>query len=81
MEKIVGSAPNFPHGIVDDIEALAKLAKYRKIGLHVDCCLGSFVVAFMEKAGFHDIPPFDFRVDGVTSISCDTHKALFPSIF
>lgn len=71
---LAGSAPNFPHGIVDDIEGLGKLAKRYKIPLHVDCCLGSFIVPFMEKAGFHDLPPFDFRVPGVTSISCDTHK-------
>lgn len=71
---LVGSAPNFPHGIVDDIEGLGKLAQHHNIPLHVDCCLGSFIVAFMEKAGFDDLPPFDFRVPGVTSISCDTHK-------
>ncbi|CUS23726.1 LAQU0S11e02872g1_1 [Lachancea quebecensis] len=71
---IVGSAPNFPHGIVDDIEGLGELAERYQIPLHVDCCLGSFVIAFMEKAGFEDIPAFDFRVPGVTSISCDTHK-------
>lgn len=71
---LVGSAPNFPHGIVDDIEGLGQLAQKHNIPLHVDCCLGSFVVAFMEKAGFDDLPPFDFRVPGVTSISCDSHK-------
>lgn len=71
---LVGSAPNFPHGIVDDIEALGKLGLKYKIPLHVDCCLGSFIVAFMSKAGFNDLAPFDFRVPGVTSISCDTHK-------
>lgn len=71
---LVGSAPNFPHGIIDDIEGLGKLAQHYSIPLHVDCCLGSFLVAFMEKAGFNDVPLFDFRVPGVTSISCDTHK-------
>ncbi|XDT20246.1 Pyridoxal-dependent decarboxylase conserved domain [Nakaseomyces glabratus] len=71
---LAGSAPNFPHGIVDDIEGLGKLAQKYKIPLHVDCCLGSFIIAFMEKAGFNDIGSFDFRVPGVTSISCDTHK-------
>lgn len=71
---LVASAPNFPHGIVDDIEGLSKLALRYKIPLHVDCCLGSFIVAFMKKAGFDDLPPFDFRLPGVTSISCDTHK-------
>ncbi|CCC07550.1 hypothetical protein SMACR_06752 [Sordaria macrospora] len=70
---LVGSAPNFPHGIIDDISALSKLALRKKIPLHVDCCLGSFLVPFLDKAGF-DTQPFDFRLKGVTSISCDTHK-------
>jgi len=70
---LVGSAPNFPHGIIDDISALSKLAVKRKIPLHVDCCLGSFLVPFLEKAGF-ETELFDFRLKGVTSISCDTHK-------
>ncbi|KAI8813756.1 pyridoxal phosphate-dependent transferase [Cladochytrium replicatum] len=71
---LVGSAPNFPHGIIDDIPEIAKLAKSHKIGMHVDACLGGFLVPFMEKAGFPLPYPVDFRVDGVTSISCDPHK-------
>ncbi|CAH2352989.1 sphingosine-1-phosphate lyase [[Candida] railenensis] len=75
---LVGSAPNFPHGIIDDIEGLGKLATKYNIPLHVDACLGSFIVSFLEKSGVHGkdtkIPKFDFRVPGVTSISCDTHK-------
>lgn len=70
---LVGSAPNFPHGIIDDIAALSKLALKRKIWLHVDACLGSFIVPFLEKAGFES-QLFDFRLKGVSSISCDTHK-------
>ncbi|KAL3422418.1 hypothetical protein PVAG01_06574 [Phlyctema vagabunda] len=70
---LVGSAPNFPHGIIDDISSLSKLAVKRKIPLHVDCCLGSFLVPFLEKAGY-ETELFDFRLKGVTSISCDTHK-------
>ena len=70
---IVGSAPNFPHGIIDDISALSKLALKKKALLHVDCCLGSFLVPFLDKAGF-ETELFDFRLKGVTSISCDTHK-------
>jgi len=70
---LVGSAPNFPHGIIDDISALSRLALKKKLPLHVDCCLGSFLVPFLEKAGFES-EPFDFRLKGVTSISCDTHK-------
>lgn len=71
--QIVGSAPGFPHGAIDDIEALAEIALSWGIGLHVDGCLGSFLLPFMEKAGF-PIPKVDFRVKGVTAISCDTHK-------
>ncbi|KAK3315320.1 pyridoxal phosphate-dependent transferase [Apodospora peruviana] len=70
---LVGSAPNFPHGIIDDISALSKLALKRRLPLHVDCCLGSFLVPFLEKAGF-ETTPFDFRLKGLTTISCDTHK-------
>ncbi|KAL4936778.1 hypothetical protein BDV06DRAFT_204287 [Aspergillus oleicola] len=75
---LVGSAPNFPHGIVDDIPALSRLATHYSIPLHVDCCLGSFVVALLKKAGFpspyEEEGGFDFRQPGVTSISVDTHK-------
>ncbi|KPM45804.1 Sphingosine-1-phosphate lyase [Neonectria ditissima] len=70
---LVGSAPNFPHGIIDDIVALSQLALRKNVWLHVDCCLGSFMVPFLEKAGFES-QLFDFRLKGVTSISCDTHK-------
>ncbi|KAF5667658.1 sphinganine-1-phosphate aldolase [Fusarium heterosporum] len=70
---LVGSAPNFPHGIIDDIEGLSKIALRKNIWLHVDCCLGSFLVPFLERAGF-ETQLFDFRLKGVHSISCDTHK-------
>ncbi|KAL8693277.1 MAG: hypothetical protein Q9218_001878 [Villophora microphyllina] len=70
---LVGSAPSFPHGIIDDITALSRLALRRRIPLHVDCCLGSFLMPFLPRAGFLT-QPFDFTVKGVTSISCDTHK-------
>lgn len=70
---LIGSAPNFPHGIIDDIAALSKLAARHRIPLHVDCCLGSFLVPFLQQAGFATAP-FDFRLRGVTSVSCDTHK-------
>ncbi|KAI5889275.1 PLP-dependent transferase [Schizophyllum commune H4-8] len=76
---LVGSTINFPDGNQDDIVALGQLAKKYGTGLHVDCCLGSFIVPFIEPAGLADdehfkLLPFDFRVEGVTSISCDTHK-------
>lgn len=70
---LVGSAPQFPHGAVDPIEEIAKLGDRYKIPVHVDCCLGGFLVPFMRDAGF-DFPACDFSVKGVTSISVDTHK-------
>ncbi|KAA0717971.1 Sphingosine-1-phosphate lyase 1 [Triplophysa tibetana] len=70
---LVCSAPNFPHGIMDPIEEVAKLAVNYNIPFHVDACLGGFLIVFMKKAGFK-LAPFDFRVKGVTSISADTHK-------
>ncbi|KAH9502524.1 Sphingosine-1-phosphate lyase 1 [Bulinus truncatus] len=70
---LVASAPQFPHGIIDPVQEVAKLGLQYGIPVHVDCCLGGFLLPFMDKAGF-PIPPFDFRVPGVTSISADTHK-------
>ncbi len=70
---IVASAPAFPHGVIDPIESLSAIALEKGIGLHVDCCLGGFVLPFAEKLGA-PVPPFDFRLKGVTSISIDTHK-------
>uniref|UniRef100_A0A7N6BNR6 sphinganine-1-phosphate aldolase n=1 Tax=Anabas testudineus TaxID=64144 RepID=A0A7N6BNR6_ANATE len=70
---LVCSAPQFPHGILDPVEEVAKLAVRYNIPLHVDACLGGFLIVFMDKAGY-PIAPFDFRVKGVTSISADTHK-------
>ena len=70
---LVGSAPSFPHGILDPIAELAELARGRGVGFHTDCCLGGFVLPWAEKLGY-PIAPFDFRVPGVTSMSADTHK-------
>jgi glutamate/tyrosine decarboxylase-like PLP-dependent enzyme len=70
---VVGSAPNFPYGTVDPIAELSELARGRDVGFHTDACLGGFVLPWAEKLGY-DVPPFDFRLPGVTSISCDTHK-------
>ncbi|MEM3638212.1 MAG: aspartate aminotransferase family protein [Conexivisphaerales archaeon] len=70
---IVGSAPCFPFGTYDDIKQLSEIASDKKIGMHVDACLGGFINAFAEKAGY-EVPVSDFRNDGVTSISIDTHK-------
>jgi len=70
---IVGSAPQFPHGVIDPIAQLSELARENDIGFHTDACLGGFVLPWAEKLGY-DIPLFDFRLPGVTSISIDTHK-------
>ncbi|XP_034007922.1 sphingosine-1-phosphate lyase 1 isoform X2 [Trematomus bernacchii] len=70
---LVCSAPQFPHGIIDPIEEVAKLAVRYSLPLHVDACLGGFLIVFMAKAGY-PLAPYDFRVKGVTSISADTHK-------
>ena len=64
----------YAHGNIDNIPALSALATRHGLGLHVDCCLGGFLVPFMEKAGFTPPHVFDFRNSGVTTISCDPHK-------
>jgi sphinganine-1-phosphate aldolase len=70
---VVASAGNYPYGTIDPITDLGALALDRGVGLHVDGCLGGFILPFGEELGY-GIPPFDFRVPGVTSISADTHK-------
>jgi len=70
---VVGSAPCYPYGVVDPIPELAALAADRGIPCHVDACLGGWVLPFWERLG-EPVPPWDFRVEGVTSISADTHK-------
>jgi len=70
---MVVSAPGYPHGVMDDVEAAAKVTRRAGICLHVDCCLGGFVLPFARKLGYN-IAPFHFEVTGVTSISVDTHK-------
>ena len=70
---VVGSAPTFPHGIIDPIAEMSSLALEAGIGFHTDSCLGGFVLPWAEKLGA-PVPPFDFRLPGVTSISADTHK-------
>lgn len=70
---MIGSAVQFPQGVIDPIEELAAIAAEHGVGFHTDSCLGGFVLPWAEKLG-HPVPPFDFRVPGVTSMSCDTHK-------
>ncbi|MCS6818313.1 MAG: aminotransferase class V-fold PLP-dependent enzyme [Chitinophagales bacterium] len=70
---IVGSAGNYGHGIIDPLDRLSDLALKYNVGLHVDACLGGFILAWAEPLGIN-CPVFDFRLPGVTSISADTHK-------
>ena len=70
---VVGSAPQYPQGVVDPIPELAALAQSVGASFHTDACMGGFVLPFMEQLGY-DVPPWDFRVPGVTSISADIHK-------
>lgn len=70
---LVGSAPSYPHGVVDPIEAIGQIALDHNLLFHVDCCIGGFMLPFLKKLG-HPIPNFDFQVPGVTSISADVHK-------
>lgn len=70
---IVGSAPGYPHGVIDPIEDLGAIAADADVLFHVDACLGGFMLPWLEAIG-EPIPPFDFRVEGVTSMSADLHK-------
>lgn len=70
---LVASAPQYPHGVVDPIAELGELAQKHKLPLHVDACVGGFVLPWIEKLG-RRVPRWDFRVPGVTSISADLHK-------
>lgn len=70
---ILGSAPQYPQGVVDPIAQLGEIAQKHNLPLHVDACIGGFVLPFIEKLGY-PVPVFDFRIPGVTSISADIHK-------
>ncbi|XP_030835122.1 sphingosine-1-phosphate lyase 1 isoform X1 [Strongylocentrotus purpuratus] len=70
---LVVSAPCFPHGIIDPISEVAKLGLKYNIPVHIDMCMGGFLYPFLRLGG-HDIPPSDFSVAGITSISADLHK-------
>ena len=70
---VVGSAPCFPFGVIDDIEALSELAVARNIWLHVDACVGGYFAPFARMNGAN-LPPFDFALAGVRSMSADLHK-------
>lgn len=70
---LVGSAPSFPYGLIDPIPKLAELARSRDLWLHVDACVGGYVAPFVRMAG-HPVDPYDFSIDGVSSMSADLHK-------
>lgn len=71
---IVASAVNYPYGTVDDVAKIAEIARRHGTNVHVDCCLGGFVLQFLEDAGIPNVPVVDFRIPGVSTISVDTHK-------
>jgi glutamate/tyrosine decarboxylase-like PLP-dependent enzyme len=70
---IVGSAPQYPQGVVDDIVSIAKIASDAKINCHVDACMGGVTLAYLERLG-EKIAPWNLQVPGVSSISVDLHK-------
>jgi glutamate/tyrosine decarboxylase-like PLP-dependent enzyme len=70
---LAASAPQYPHGVLDPIEAIGALAEREKIPFHVDASIGGFMLPWVERLGY-PMKPFDFRVSGVTSISADIHK-------
>jgi glutamate/tyrosine decarboxylase-like PLP-dependent enzyme len=70
---VVASAPQYPQGVIDPVNDVAALARDRDVLCHVDACMGGMILPFLARLG-HDVPPFDFAVDGVTSISVDLHK-------
>ena len=70
---VVGSAPQYPQGVIDPIPEIAALAAERDINCHVDGCMGGVTLTYLERLG-HNIPPWNFSVPGVTSISVDLHK-------
>lgn len=70
---MVGSAPSYPHGLVDPIRELASIARQRDLLCHVDACVGGLMLPFVRKLGY-PVPDFDLSVPGVTSLSADLHK-------
>jgi glutamate/tyrosine decarboxylase-like PLP-dependent enzyme len=71
---VVVSAPSYPHGVIDAVAEVAGAAADLGIACHVDACVGGWVLPFWEEAGGEALPPWDFRVRGVSSISADIHK-------
>jgi len=73
---LVASAVSYAHGVVDPVRALAGLAHEQGLWLHVDGCIGGFLLPYFRRLGA-EVPDFDFTVPGVTSISMDFHKYAF----
>lgn len=73
---LVGSATSYGHGVVDPITELGQVALKHNVLLHVDGCIGGFMLPLFRELGA-EITPFDFSVPGVTSISMDLHKYAF----
>jgi len=71
---MVCSSPQYPFGVFDEVKSIAKLGLDKKIPVHMDSCLGSFLTPLVHEAGFTDLPLLNWEVKGITSISCDTHK-------
>ncbi|KAJ1446813.1 pyridoxal phosphate-dependent transferase [Pelagophyceae sp. CCMP2097] len=71
---VYASAPSFPQGTIDDVSAISEMAFQAGICCHVDCCLGGFVLPFLQRNKANGVPRFDFGLRGVTSMSVDTHK-------
>ncbi|MDP9237990.1 MAG: aminotransferase class V-fold PLP-dependent enzyme [Chloroflexota bacterium] len=70
---VVGSSPAYPFGMIDPIPKMAAIAAQAGVPFHVDACLGGFMLPWLERLGIA-VPPWDFRVPGVTSMSADLHK-------
>jgi sphinganine-1-phosphate aldolase len=70
---VVGSAVQYPQGVIDPIPEIAALAASVDAWMHVDACMGGFILPFMELNG-EEVAPWDFRVPGVMSMSIDVHK-------
>jgi sphinganine-1-phosphate aldolase len=67
------SAPSYAHGVVDPVAGIAAVAAAAGVRCHVDACFGGWTLPYLRRLGV-EVPPFDFAVPGVTSISVDLHK-------
>lgn len=73
---VVGSAASYAHGVIDPIAELAMLAQKHGALMHVDACIGGWVLPLQRELGIEQAE-FDFQVEGVSSISMDLHKYAF----